>query len=181
MVAAANPLAAEAGRAVLRAGGSAVDAAVAVQMALNVVEPQSSGIGGGGFLVHYDKKSGKVTTYDGRETAPAGAKPDMFLGPNGQPLAFRDAVVGGISVGVPGALRLLEAAHKAHGRLPWAKLFESGIELARDGFDLSPRLAKLIADDREALGRHPATARHFLLPDGAQRPEGSRLLRSTAL
>jgi len=175
MVAAANPLAAEAGRAVLRAGGSAVDAAVAVQMALNVVEPQSSGIGGGGFLVHYDKKSGKVTTYDGRETAPAGAKPDMFLGPNGQPLAFRDAVVGGIAVGVPGALRLLEAAHKAHGRLPWAKLFEGGIQLARDGFDLSPRLAKLIADDREALGRHPATARHFLMPDGSARPEGSRL------
>jgi gamma-glutamyltranspeptidase/glutathione hydrolase len=175
MVAAANPLAAEAGRAVLRAGGSAVDAAVAVQMALNVVEPQSSGIGGGGFLVHYEKKSGKVTTYDGRETAPAGARADMFLGPNGQPLAFREAVVGGISVGVPGALRLLEAAHKAHGRLPWAKLFESGIEFARDGFDVSPRLAKLMADDREALGRHPATARHFLLPDGAPRPEGSRL------
>lgn len=175
MVAAANPLAVEAGRKVLRAGGSAVDAAIATQMVLNVVEPQSSGIGGGGFLVHYDKKSGKVTSYDGRETAPAGARPDMFLGADGKPLAFREAVVGGISVGVPGALRLLELAHKQHGKLPWARLFDSAIETARDGFDVSPRLAALIAADKDALSLHPPTRDHFLLHDGTPRPEGSRL------
>lgn len=175
MVAAANPLAVEAGRKVLRAGGSAVDAAIATQMVLNVVEPQSSGIGGGGFLVHYDKKSGKVATYDGRETAPAGARPDMFLGSDGKPLAFRDAVTGGISVGVPGLLRMLELAHKNHGKRPWASLFEAGIEAARDGFDISPRLAQLVAADRESLGVHAPTRDHFLLHDGAPRPEGSRL------
>ncbi len=114
MAAAANPLAASAGREILRAGGSAVDAAIAVQLVLNLVEPQSSGIGGGAFLVHWDEAARKVTTLDGRETAPAAAKPDRFM-KDGKPMPFREAVVGGRSVGVPGTLKLLEEAHRRWG------------------------------------------------------------------
>ena len=144
MVAAANPLAAEAGRRILRQGGSAVDAAIATQMVLNLVEPQSSGIGGGAFLVIWDAKKKTVSTVDARETAPAAAKPDRFLGPDGKPIRFYDAVVSGRSVGVPGVLRGLELAHKAHGRLPWASLFQPAIELAEKGFPISPRLNGLL-------------------------------------
>ncbi|HOT83354.1 MAG TPA: gamma-glutamyltransferase, partial [Candidatus Defluviicoccus seviourii] len=124
MVVAAHPLAAEAGRAMLRAGGSALDAAIAAQMMLTLVEPQSSGIGGGGFLLYYEAESGRIEAYDGRETAPAGAHAAMFLGPDGQPRGFAEASTGGLAVGVPGLLRMLELAHRDHGRLPWPSLFE---------------------------------------------------------
>jgi len=140
MVAAAHPLAVDAGLDVLRRGGSAVDAAVAVQMMLGVVEPQSSGIGGGGFLLYYDAQSRSITVYDGREAAPVGASPTMFLR-DGQPLPFMQAVASGMSVGVPGAVALLEAAHREHGKLPWADLFTSSIAVARKGFPVSARLA----------------------------------------
>jgi len=174
MVAAANPLAAEAGLAMLRAGGSAVDAAIAAQMVLNLVEPQSSGIGGGGFLLHFAAEDGAIDAYDGRETAPAAATPDMFLDPKGEPMEFDDAVVGGLSVGVPGVLRLLELAHREHGRLPWARLFEPAIDLAKRGFEVSARLAKLIAED-EFLRTYPAAAAYFYDADGAARPAGAVL------
>ena len=151
MVAAANPMAVEAGLDVLRRGGSAVDAAIAVQMVLGVVEPQASGIGGGGFLLHYDGATGAISVYDGRETAPAGASPTMFLNADGKPLGMLAAVVSGISVGVPGAVAMLELAHKEHGKLPWATLFQPAIDKARDGFPTPPRLAarlqRMLADD----------------------------------
>ncbi|MBM3479499.1 MAG: gamma-glutamyltransferase, partial [Alphaproteobacteria bacterium] len=145
MAAAANPLASAAGREILRQGGSAIDAAIAIQMVLNLVEPQSSGIGGGAFLVHYDATTRKVTTYDGRETAPARIDPRWFLGADGKPLPFPAASVGGHAVGVPGLLRMLEIAHRDHGRLPWARNFEPAIAMARDGFAVSPRLHALVA------------------------------------
>ena len=134
MVAAAHPLAVEAGLEVLRRGGSAVDAAIAVQMVLGVVEPQASGLGGGGFLLHYDGATGAMTVYDGRETAPAGATPTMFLDRDGKPLGFREATVSGISVGVPGALAMLELAHKEQGKLAWSELFQPAIEARARGF-----------------------------------------------
>ncbi len=160
IVAAAHPLAVEAGRQILREGGSAVDAAIAVQMVLTLVEPQSSGIGGGGFMLHFDPQANKVDSYDGRETAPASAKPDMFLGPDGEPLQFYDAAVGGLSVGVPGVLRMLELAYEEHGKLAWARLFEPAIKLAEEGFPVSSRLAESIADD-DYLGKMPDAARYF--------------------
>ena len=160
MIAAANPHAAEAGRSILRQGGSAVDAAIAAQMVLNLVEPQSSGIGGGGFLMHLKAESGEISTYDGREKAPAKARPDMFLDQSGQPRKFFDAVVGGLSVGVPGLLRMLEAAHKEHGRLEWSQLFEPAITLAEEGFQVTPRLNGLIAKDKY-LKVFPATRAYF--------------------
>jgi len=175
MVAAANPLAAEAGRKMLRAGGSAVDAAIATQMVLNLVEPQSSGIGGGAFLVIWNAKKKALTTVDARETAPAAAKPDRFLGSDGKPLRFYDAVVGGRSVGVPGVLRGLELAHKAHGRLPWAKLFEPAIELAENGFPISPRLNGLLESERY-LAKTPAAATYFYQADGRPKPTGTILV-----
>src|SRR5690606_33293630 len=135
-------------------GGSAIDAAIAVQMALNVVEPQASGIGGGGLLLYYDATAKTLHYYDGRETAPAGVKPDMFLGPDGKPVAFIDAVVGGQSVGVPGALRLLDAAHRRHGKLAWADLFAPAIALAENGVAVSPRLAAALARE-QALPEDP--------------------------
>ena len=144
-VAAANPLATDAGHQVLRAGGSALDAAIAVQMVLGLVEPQSSGIGGGAFLLHFDGR--QVTAHDGRETAPAGARADQFLTENGQALPFDEAVLSGRSVGVPGAVRMLEAAHRQHGRLPWARLLEPAIALAEQGFKVSPRLHTLLQTD----------------------------------
>jgi gamma-glutamyltranspeptidase/glutathione hydrolase len=145
MVAAAHPLAVEAGYDLLKRGGSAVDAAIAVQMVLGLVEPESSGIGGGAFLVHWSQAEKKVRTYDGRETAPAAAMPHRFLDKDGRPLGFFDAAVGGRSVGVPGVLRMLELAHRAHGRLPWAELFRPAIELAEKGFAPSPKLQALLA------------------------------------
>src|SRR5205814_2496047 len=137
MVAAANPLATDAGYQVLKAGGTAVDAAIAVQMVLGLVEPQSSGVGGGLFLVHYDGKT--VQAFDGRETAPAAATPELFM-KDGKPMGFMEGVVGGRSVGVPGTLRALELAHQQHGKLPWKALFQPAIQLAEKGFALSPRL-----------------------------------------
>ncbi|WP_291726470.1 gamma-glutamyltransferase [Leisingera sp. F5] len=175
MVAAANPHAVEAGAAVLRAGGSAADAMVAVQTVLGLVEPQSSGLGGGAFLVWYDAATGELTTLDGRETAPLDATPLLFQDENGAPLKFFDAVVGGRSVGTPGTPALLEAAHRRWGRANWPSLFEPAIRLAEEGFSVSPRLAGLVADDAERLERFPATADYFL-PDGAPIAEGAMLL-----
>src|SRR5579862_345807 len=134
MIAAASPLATEAGREILRRGGSAVDAAIAAQLVLNLVEPESSGIGGGAILVLWSAKEHRVTTFDGRETAPAAAKPDRFLDAQGKPLNYFDAVVGGRSVGVPGVLRMLDLAHRRYGKLPWASLFAPAIRLAVEGF-----------------------------------------------
>ncbi len=147
MIAAANPLAAQAGLEMLRAGGSAVDAAIAAQIVLNLVEPQSSGLGGGGFLMHFDAKTADIAAYDGRETAPAAARPDMFLRDDGTPMKFYEAVVGGLAVGVPGLLRMLETAHREHGRLAWAKLFAPAIRLAEEGFVISELLNRMIAGD----------------------------------
>ncbi len=179
MIAASHPLAAEAGLEALRRGGSAVDAAIAAQMVLTLVEPQSSGIGGGGFLLHYDAESGELKAYDGRETAPAAATPDMFLDESGEPLAFFDAVVGGLSVGVPGLVPMLERAHREEGELPWASLFAEAIALAERGFPVSPRLHALIAADKY-LKRHPATAAYFHTPEGAPLPAG-HILRNPEL
>ena len=174
MAVAANPLAAEAGREILRLGGSAVDAVIAMQMVLTLVEPQSSGIGGGAFLLHYDASRKAVGTYDGRETAPAAATSDMFLDASGQPMPFREALVGGLSVGTPGLLRMLEMAHRDHGRLPWARLFEPAMRLAESGFPVTPRLHQLIEDNPQ-LRDMPGTAAYFYGKDGAPRPVGARL------
>jgi gamma-glutamyltranspeptidase/glutathione hydrolase len=148
MVATANPLATNAGLRMLRRGGSAVDAAIAAQMVLNLVEPQSSGIGGGALMLVHDARRKTLLAYDGRETAPAAARPDRFLDHAGKPLRFFDAVVGGRSVGVPGTLRMLELAHRQYGRLPWATLFAPAIELAEQGFVVSRRLSRAIAAER---------------------------------
>lgn len=171
-VAAANPLATDAGHQVLRAGGSALDAAMAVQLVLGLVEPQSSGIGGGAFLLHFDGR--QVTAHDGRETAPAAARPEQFLAENGKPLAFDEAVLSGHAVGVPGALRMLEAAHRKHGVLPWARLFEPAITLAEQGFKVSPRLHTLLQTD-PLLRRDPLAARFFYDAQGQAWPVGHRL------
>lgn len=146
-VIAANPLAARAGMEVLERGGSAADAAVAVEAMLSLVEPQSSGLGGGGFMTYFDAPSGKVTIYDGRETAPAQASPSMFLDSNGKPLPFAQAVLSGRATGVPGAVALLAEAHREHGSLPWSELFDSARQTAEVGFIVSPRLARMIAGD----------------------------------
>jgi gamma-glutamyltranspeptidase/glutathione hydrolase len=171
-VAAANPLATDAGYQVLRAGGSAIDAAIAVQMVLGLVEPQSSGIGGGAFLLHYDGRT--VEAYDGRETAPMAADERLFLGADGQPLPFYQAVVGGRSVGVPGTVRMLELAHREHGRLPWAALFQPAIRLAEEGFAVSPRLHALVQADAH-LQKDPVARAYFFGPDGAPLAVGTRL------
>ncbi|SLN27253.1 Gamma-glutamyltranspeptidase precursor [Falsiruegeria litorea R37] len=177
MVAAANPLAAEAGAQVLRNGGSAADAMVAVQTVLGLVEPQSSGLGGGAFLVWYDAASQSLTTLDGRETAPVAATPRLFQDDAGEPLKFFDAVVGGRSVGTPGTPALMEEAHRRWGRAPWPTLFGAGIKLAEQGFQVSPRLAGLVERDAERLARFPVTAEYFL-PGGAPLVEGDVLTNS---
>jgi len=170
MVAAANPLAAEAGREMLRSGGSAVDAAIAVQMVLNLVEPQSSGIGGGLFLVHHDGQA--VHTYDGRETAPAAATPALFM-KDGRPMAFMQGVVGGRSVGVPGVLRALELAHRQHGKLPWKQLFHPAIRLAEQGFAIGPRLAAMLREEGAGpLRNDPAARAYFFGADGQPKQAG---------
>ncbi|MDF2998544.1 MAG: gamma-glutamyltransferase [Xanthobacteraceae bacterium] len=174
MVAAANPLATQAGAEMLRAGGSAVDAMVAVQLVLGLVEPQSSGIGGGAFLVYWDAKERKLTTFDGRETAPMAATPLLFQNEKGEPLGFMAAVVGGRSVGTPGTPRLLEVAHRRFGKLAWRRLFEPAIGLAEQGFDVSPRLAGLVAAEGDALKRFASTANYFF-PDGAPLKTGAIL------
>lgn len=177
MAAAANPLAAEAGRQILAAGGAAIDAAVAMQLVLTLVEPQSSGLGGGAFLLHWDGV--RVQSYDGRETAPAAADENLFLTPEGRALSFMDAAVGGRAVGVPGVLRMLELAHRAHGRLPWAQLFEPAIRLAEQGFPLPPRLHALLAADTR-LADDPAARAYFYTADGRPKAAGT-LLRNPAL
>jgi gamma-glutamyltranspeptidase / glutathione hydrolase len=174
MVAAANPLAAAAGREILRAGGSAVDAAIAVQLVLNLVEPQSSGIGGGAFMVYWDNKAHEVSTWDGRETAPAAATPDRFLQSDGRPMKFMEAVVGGRSVGVPGTLRLLEAAHQKWGKLPWARLFDRALQLSDDGFAISPRLNGLLGLETELRNNDRARA-YFYEADGRPKAVGTLL------
>jgi len=172
MVAAANPLAAKAGHDVLADGGNAIDAMVAVQMVLGLVEPQSSGIGGGAFLVYYDNAGDRLTTYDGRETAPMAATPTLFLNEDGEPLKFFDAVVGGRSVGTPGTLKLLYETHKKHGKLPWSGLLQPAITLADLGFEVSPRLNQMITADAERLSVHAGTRDYFLDADGAPHPVG---------
>ncbi|OGB49430.1 MAG: gamma-glutamyltransferase [Burkholderiales bacterium RIFCSPLOWO2_12_FULL_65_40] len=171
-VAAANPLATDAGYQVLKAGGSAVDAAIAVQMVLTLVEPQSSGIGGGAFLLH--ARGGQVEAYDGRETAPAAADEKLFLDASGKPLAFHDGVVGGRSVGVPGTVRMLEMAHRQHGRLPWAALFQPAIQLAEGGFKVSARLHTLLANEK-FLAKDPVAAAYFYDAAGKPWPVGHLL------
>lgn len=173
MAAAANPLAAAAGRDILRAGGSAADAAIATQLVLNLVEPQSSGVGGGAFFVYWDESARKVTTLDGRETAPAAAKPDRFM-KDGKPMPFREAVIGGRSVGVPGTLKLLEEAHRRWGKLPWPDVVAPALKLAEDGFAISPRLNGLLAGERD-LPKNTLAAAYFYEPDGKPKAVGTIL------
>ena len=177
MAAAANPLAAEAGREMLRMGGSAIDAAIAMQAVLTLVEPQSSGIGGGAFIMLWDGNN--VHAYDGRETAPAGATERLFLRADGKPMAFPEAQIGGRSVGTPGVLRALEMAHKKTGRLQWATLFEPAIRLSEQGFAISARLQSLIAADRY-IPKSPEMAAYFLNADGTPKAAGS-VLKNPAL
>jgi len=179
MVVAAHPLASRAGVEVLAAGGSAVDAAIAVQMVLNLVEPQSSGIGGGAFLVHWDAGANRVETYDGRETAPSAATPGLFLDARGQPLGFVAAQIGGRAVGTPGLLRMLELAHREHGRLPWARLFEPAIALAEDGFALSPRLYAALAQAQGVLANDAEAGAYFFTAGGTPKAVGT-ILRNPA-
>jgi len=174
MVVAANPFASAAGLEVLEAGGSAADAAVAVQLVLNLVEPQSSGLGGGGFLLYWNDALGTLTAYDARERAPLAADPDYWTGPDGAPLGFWEAVVGGRSVGVPGTPMLLEAIHDDHGRLPFADLAEPAIALAERGFPVSQRLAASIAS-ADQLDRFPAARDYFFDADGSPLREGDIL------
>jgi gamma-glutamyltranspeptidase / glutathione hydrolase len=177
MAAAANPLAAAAGREMLRQGGSAIDAAIAMQAVLTLVEPQSSGIGGGAFIMLWDGQN--VHAYDGRETAPAGATERLFLRADGTPMGFAEAQIGGRSVGTPGVLRALEMAHNKTGRLPWATLFEPAIRLSQQGFAISPRLHALIAADRY-IPQSPEMAAYFLNADGTPKATGT-LLKNPAL
>lgn len=178
MVAAAHPLAAQAGMQMLAQGGSAVDAAIAIQAMLTLVEPQSSGIGGGAFMLHLDAETGKVTAYDGRETAPKAVTESLFLNADGTPLKFFDAVVGGRAVGVPGVVRMLELAHQDHGILTWSGLFEPAIQSATNGFAVTPRLNFLLARDR--LLKASGTAGRFFYRDGEPLPVGYQL-RNSAL
>jgi gamma-glutamyltranspeptidase / glutathione hydrolase len=176
MVVAAHPLAVEAGVRVLREGGTAADAMVAVQVVLGLVEPQSSGLGGGAFLVWFDGSTGELTTLDGRETAPLAAGPQYFLDGEGEPLDFWDAVVGGRSVGTPGTPKLMEEAHRRWGRADWPSLFEDAIDLAESGFTVSPRLATLVQEEPEdRLPRFEAT-RDYFYPDGEPLEAGDTLV-----
>ncbi|MFN3312338.1 MAG: gamma-glutamyltransferase [Hyphomonas sp.] len=177
MVAAADPRAVEAGLRILRQGGSAIDAAIAVHAVLGLVEPQSSGIGGGAFLVYYDRARDEMTVFDGRETAPAATTPDLFLREDGETMGFIEAWQSGRSVGVPGQVALYKAAHEAGGKASWASLFQPAIELAETGFEVSPRLAELLSSPRLRavirLDDNPVTAAYFY-PDGEPLPEGYR-------
>jgi gamma-glutamyltranspeptidase/glutathione hydrolase len=173
-VSAADPRAAEAGQEMLRQGGSATDAAIAMMLALNVVEPHNSGIGGGGFLMHHDGETGLLESMDGRETAPAAARPDRFIGADGQPLAFRSAWPGGYSVGVPGNLRLAWEAHRKWGKLPWAKLFEPAIRLAENGFEVRQRLDIAMKAVAPIWADFPEIQKYFWV-NGAPAPIGTTL------
>lgn len=175
MVSAADPRAAAAGREMLKEGGSAADAAIAMMLALTIVEPQSSGIGGGGFLVHHDARTGGIATIDGRETAPAAARPDRFLNPDGSKMAFDDAVAGGLSVGVPGNVRLMEMAHARWGRLKWSRLFRPAIELAESGYQISPALFARLQQMKAKLQPFPEIRRLYYDSAGEPRPVGARI------
>ena len=171
MIAAANPHAAEAGLAMMRAGGTAVDAAIATQLVLGLVEPESSGIGGGAFMLVYDPKTKQTTSFDGREMAPASATPTMFLDANGQARSKPDAIPGGLSVGIPGVVKMLWLAHEKYGKLPWAKLFEPAIKLADDGFPVGPKLARTIKTFTRGASM-PDIKAHFYHADGTPLAEG---------
>ena len=173
-VVAANPLAAQAGLEVLRRGGSAVDAAVAVQAMLSLVEPQSSGVGGGAFMTYYDGPSRQVSIYDGREVAPAQASPDMFVAQAGKPLSFRTALLSGRATGVPGAVRMLAMAHQEHGKLPWGGLFGDAQRTASQGFTVSPRLARMIHGDAPENAA-PDVKAYFSKADGTLLNAGDTL------
>jgi gamma-glutamyltranspeptidase/glutathione hydrolase len=179
MVVAANPLAAEAGLKMLRKGGSAIDAAIATQMVLNLVEPQSSGIGGGAFLLYWDKADKKLTSIDGRETAPQAATPDLFLDKDGKPLPREQAMESGLSVGTPGVLAALALVHEKYGKLPWVDLFQPAVTLARQGFPISPRLAAVLAEEKPESFAPQARA-FFFDAQGRPWPSGYRLV-NTAL
>lgn len=174
MIATANKHASAAGLEILQKGGSAIDAAIAVQLVLTLVEPQSSGIGGGAYLLHWDKAKDVISAYDGRERAPMAVKPDLFLGDNGRPMRFFDAVVGGRAVGVPGIIAMFWKAHKAHGKLPWASLFEPAIKLAENGFAVSPMLNRRIRQHANYL-QHPSTRGYFFLPPATGTSRGKPL------
>ncbi len=178
MVSAANPLAVEAGLRVLREGGTAADAAVAVQAVLGLVEPQSSGLGGGAFMIYFDARTGEVTAYDGREAAPAGATADMFIGPDGKPLGYVQAVLSGRATGVPGAVAMLGEVQKTHGKRPWASLFTDAERLANEGFIVSPRLAGMIASPRVPQNAAPDVIAYFTKPDGTRYVAGDRLINT---
>ncbi|KGJ88744.1 gamma-glutamyltransferase [Thalassotalea sp. ND16A] len=180
MVAAANPYASNAGFNILEKGGNAIDAAIAVQLVLTLVEPQSSGIGGGAFILHFDNSTKHLSTFDGREVAPEAASQDQFLNPDGSAVRWIDAVVGGRSVGVPGVLKALEDAHKKHGKLPWAELFSDAIKLAEEGFIVSPRMAKLVAMGFNPGVKKLAKASHYFFPNGVPVKQG-RLLKNPEL
>jgi gamma-glutamyltranspeptidase/glutathione hydrolase len=188
MVSSANPHATRAGNEMLAKGGNAIDAMVAVQLVLGLVEPQSSGLGGGAFLVYYDANQKRLTSFDGRETAPLSATGDMFLDENGQPKRFFDAVVGGLSVGTPGTVKLLHETHKTYGKLDWADLFEPALKLADEGFKVSPRLNALITRSAESLFRYPTTRNYFLSEEAVplfmgtlvRNPEYAETLRAIA-
>ncbi|WP_060989938.1 gamma-glutamyltransferase [Photobacterium leiognathi] len=175
MIAAANKYASEAGADVLSKGGSAVDAMITAQLVLGLVEPQSSGIGGGGFLVYWDNDNNQMTTFDGRETAPFAATPRLFQDNQGKPLKFYDAVVGGRSVGTPGTIKLLWRSHEQYGKLAWKSLFLPAIKLAKEGFVVSPRLAAMIEKDANNLSRYPATKAYFFDNDGNPIKAGTKL------
>jgi len=174
MVSAANPMAVEAGLRVLRAGGSAVDAAVAVQAVLGLVEPQSSGLGGGAFMTYYDARTRSVTAYNGRETAPAGATPDMFMGPDGRPLGRGAAIMSGRSTGAPGAVAMLAMAHADHGKQPWNSLFTEAEQLADQGFVVPRRLGEA-ANSRAGQAQGPDATAYFTKPDGTRIRPGDTL------
>jgi len=174
LIVAAHPLASQAGRDILRSGGNALDAAIAAQMVLNVVEPQSSGLGGGGFLLYYDQNTKNMAAWDGRETAPATATPERFLAANGRPMRFIDAIGSGLSVGVPGVLAMLAAAHREQGRLAWPQLFAPAIRIAEEGFPISPRLASLIAGD-PLLSTNAAARGLFFDVEGMPKRAGETL------
>ncbi|WP_318464717.1 gamma-glutamyltransferase [Photobacterium leiognathi] len=175
MIATANKYASEAGADVLSKGGSAVDAMITAQLVLGLVEPQSSGIGGGGFLVYWDNENNQMTTFDGRETAPFAATPRLFQDNQGKPLKFYDAVVGGRSVGTPGTIKLLWRSHEQYGKLAWKSLFLPAIKLAKEGFIVSPRLAAMIEKDANNLSRYPATKAYFFNNDGNPIKAGTKL------
>src|SRR4051794_19969236 len=171
----ANPLAAQAGLNVLKRGGSAVDAAIAIQAMLSLVEPQSSGVGGGAFMTYFDGRTHKIIVYDGREVAPAQATPGMFLDPSGKPLPFNTAVVSGRATGVPGAVKMLALAHREHGKLPWRTLFGDAERTAAQGFIVSPRLGRMIHADF-AENHAPDVIAYFSKPDGSLLNAGERLV-----